>query len=124
MKLSAITEMAAKKYCPNCGKTMAGHHYWYKGGWRCKGGGKSVDASEQKPAGAEPQNAIPPGFEEKIAGMPFGTEVKLKDGTQARFLGGGGSSVATPGESLYPVRVSSGPDTGQLLLIRPDEFDI
>lgn len=37
MKLTLIlTEMAAKKICPDCGKSMAGNHYWYKGGWKCK----------------------------------------------------------------------------------------
>lgn len=36
MKLTQITEMAAKKLCDKCGKTMAANHYWYKGGWRCK----------------------------------------------------------------------------------------
>lgn len=36
MKLTQLTEMAAKKLCPQCGKTMAANHYWYKGGWRCK----------------------------------------------------------------------------------------
>ena len=36
MKLQQLNEMAAKKICPDCGKSMAGHHYWYKGGWRCK----------------------------------------------------------------------------------------
>lgn len=31
-----ITEMAAKKLCDKCGKSMAANHYWYKGGWKCK----------------------------------------------------------------------------------------
>lgn len=37
MLLNQITEMARPaKICPECGKSMAGNHYWYKGGWRCK----------------------------------------------------------------------------------------
>jgi hypothetical protein len=40
MKLSQIpiplNEMAAKKICPICNNPMAGFHYWYKGGWKCK----------------------------------------------------------------------------------------
>jgi hypothetical protein len=40
MKLSQISiplnEMAAKKICPICHNPMAGFHYWYKGGWKCK----------------------------------------------------------------------------------------
>lgn len=32
-----LMEMAAKKTCESCGKTMAANHYWYKGGWKCKG---------------------------------------------------------------------------------------
>lgn len=36
MKLEQLFEMAAKKLCDKCGKTMAANHYWYKGGWKCK----------------------------------------------------------------------------------------
>lgn len=37
MKFSQfLNEMAAKKLCDKCGKTMAANHYWYKGGWKCK----------------------------------------------------------------------------------------
>lgn len=42
--LYPLTEMAAKKQCELCGKTMAANHYWYKGGWKCK---KSADADKQ-----------------------------------------------------------------------------
>lgn len=45
MKLQQITEMAAKKLCPLCGKTMAANHYWYKGGWRCKKSASSDTSS-------------------------------------------------------------------------------
>lgn len=43
-----LTEMAAKKLCNKCGKTMAANHYWYKGGWKCKKGGSDVSADAQK----------------------------------------------------------------------------
>lgn len=49
-----LTEMAAKKQCDKCGKTMAANHYWYKGGWKCKKAkpeGESSDAA--KPAKKE-----------------------------------------------------------------------
>ena len=36
MDLKQLFEMAAKKICDKCGKSMSGNHYWYKGGWRCK----------------------------------------------------------------------------------------
>lgn len=49
-----LTEMAAKKQCEHCGKTMAANHYWYKGGWKCKKA-KSDDAkpAEKKAAPAK-----------------------------------------------------------------------
>lgn len=32
-----LQEMARPvKICPDCGKSMSGNHFWYKGGWRCK----------------------------------------------------------------------------------------
>ena len=34
--IPVLTEMAAKKECPICKKSMAANHYWYKGGWKCK----------------------------------------------------------------------------------------
>lgn len=44
-----LTEMAAKKQCDKCGKTMAANHYWYKGGWKCKGAtNKSGDSKPSK----------------------------------------------------------------------------
>lgn len=52
MKLQTLCEMAAKKLCPTCGKSMAANHYWYKGGWRCK---KPKD--DQQPA---PQSTTRP----------------------------------------------------------------
>lgn len=42
-----LMEMAAKKHCDKCGKTMAANHFWYKGGWRCK---KSATADADEPA--------------------------------------------------------------------------
>lgn len=36
-EIAQIMEMARPaKICKKCGKSMAGHHYWYKGGWNCK----------------------------------------------------------------------------------------
>lgn len=52
--LPVLTEMAAKKECPHCGKTMAANHYWYKGGWKCKKGGAAAPTDkpvEKKPEG-------------------------------------------------------------------------
>lgn len=36
-----------KKICPDCGKSMAGNHYWYKGGWRCKKSNRKVDGDDK-----------------------------------------------------------------------------
>ena len=49
MQLQLLHEMAAKKICPDCGKSMAAKHYWYKGGWRCK------KAKDEVPAAPSPQ---------------------------------------------------------------------
>lgn len=48
MKLEdvAIFEMAAKKTCEHCGKTMAANHYWYKGGWKCKKSSSATPAAD------------------------------------------------------------------------------
>lgn len=56
MKLQQITEMAAKKICDRCGKTMAANHFWYKGGWRCK---KSALADVQPQDGVADANQPP-----------------------------------------------------------------
>lgn len=55
MKLQQLVEMGAAKTCEKCGKTMAANHYWYKGAWKCKGGGKAAD--EPKPETAQPEPA-------------------------------------------------------------------
>lgn len=53
MLLKEVTQLAEMarpaKICPKCGKSMAGHHYWYKGGWKCKKGNlKDGEAAEEK----------------------------------------------------------------------------
>jgi len=106
---------------------MANYHYWYKGGWRCKGGGKPADAvaGSDLPNAPDPRQSVPAGFAEKIAGLQFRQEIGLRDGTQVRWLGGPKDGSSTdPSETLYPVRVASGPDAGQMLLVRPDELDL
>lgn len=64
-----LTEMAAKKQCEHCGKTMAANHYWYKGGWKCKkakdaapADDKKSDTADSKPAA---QTASKPAKKEK-----------------------------------------------------------
>jgi hypothetical protein len=63
-----LTEMAAKKQCDKCGKTMAAYHYWYKGGWKCKGGGKSADdkPAEKKVEEKKPEQASDKPAERKL----------------------------------------------------------
>ena len=88
MKLTTLQEMAAKKFCEKCGKTMAANHYWYKGGWRCKGASKAADPN----APATPAAVVPPspatnnqpGLErrERMQGSPEGSQV-LAQGKQA-----------------------------------------
>jgi hypothetical protein len=52
MKLSEMARPA--KPCPKCGKTITGNHYWYKGEWKCKGGGKQPAATASTPAAGTP----------------------------------------------------------------------
>lgn len=64
-----LFEMAAKKICEKCGKSMSGNHYWYKGGWKCsdKMGTKPrkpKDGSEA-PAKAEKKESPPQRVERK-----------------------------------------------------------
>lgn len=62
MRISVLAEMAAKKICPDCGKTMAGYHYWYKGGWKCKKSSQAQDAQPEdgsQPAQQEPTQQPP-----------------------------------------------------------------
>ena len=61
MQLTLLSEMAAKKICPDCGKSMAGFHYWYKGAWKCKKSSTEpsdtvtpVTPPQAQPAAAEP----------------------------------------------------------------------
>lgn len=59
--LATLTEMAAKKICPTCGLSMAGNHYWYKGGWRCKSANvaKKLASDEAKNIADQDQPATP-----------------------------------------------------------------
>lgn len=57
---SLLTEMAAKKYCEKCGKTMAANHYWYKGAWKCKGASKVPQDGQQPAPTAQPKPAASP----------------------------------------------------------------
>jgi len=42
-----LNEMAKpSKTCEKCHRTMAAGHYWYKGGWKCKGGGSDTKKAE------------------------------------------------------------------------------
>jgi len=58
-----IKEMARPaKPCPKCGKTITGNHYWYKGGWKCKGGAGAATAAGTTPTAspaAAPAAATP-----------------------------------------------------------------
>ena len=60
MKLLLLGEMAAKKLCPDCGKSMAGNHYWYKGGWKCKRANlQQPEGEPQPPAQMQPPRPEP-----------------------------------------------------------------
>ncbi len=50
-----LTEMAAKKQCDKCGKTMAANHYWYKGGWKCKKSSGDSKPAEKKSEDKKPE---------------------------------------------------------------------
>lgn len=52
-----MTEMVAKKICSSCGKSMSGNHYWYKGGWKCKGVSDRAKQRAEKRA-ASPKQEI------------------------------------------------------------------
>lgn len=48
-ELVQLIEMARPaKICPDCGKSMSGNHYWYKGGWRCKKSSKEGTPAKEK----------------------------------------------------------------------------
>lgn len=49
IEIAQMLEMARPaKICPDCGKSMAGNHYWYKGGWRCKKSSLADKAASKK----------------------------------------------------------------------------
>ncbi len=60
LEIAQMMEMARPaKICPKCGKSMAGHHYWYKGGWKCKkanlaGGSKEEPKKDEKKSDKKP----------------------------------------------------------------------
>lgn len=58
-----LFEMAAKKICEKCGKSMSGNHYWYKGGWKCsdKMGSKPRKDKEAAAGKSEPEDTTPGG---------------------------------------------------------------
>ena len=49
IEIAQLTEMARPaKICKKCGKSMAGHHYWYKGGWVCKKANRKTEEPAEK----------------------------------------------------------------------------
>lgn len=75
-----LLEMAAKKICPTCGKSMAGNHYWYKdksgkGGWKCKKGNLPTGATQpqQAPHPASQQPTHTPGASATAPAKPAQT---------------------------------------------------
>jgi hypothetical protein len=49
IEIAQLIEMARPaKICDKCGKSMAGFHYWYKGGWKCKK--SSLEGKKDEPA--------------------------------------------------------------------------
>lgn len=69
MRLSEIAklmEMARPaKICPDCGKSMAGNHYWYKGGWKCKKSNLAAAGDKKKEEKKEePKKAAGPAKKE------------------------------------------------------------
>lgn len=62
LAVTHINEMARPaKICPDCGMSMAGHHYWYKGGWKCKKENlaKAAAASDAPVPQSTPQQPTP-----------------------------------------------------------------
>ncbi|TFG98294.1 hypothetical protein E4H12_06525 [Candidatus Thorarchaeota archaeon] len=63
LEIARMMEMARPaKICPDCGKSMAGHHYWYKGGWKCKKANRKdgdADKKEAKPAAKKDDKKAP-----------------------------------------------------------------
>lgn len=54
VEIAQLIEMARPaKICKDCGKSMAGHHYWYKGGWKCKKANRKDGAAEEKKPAAK-----------------------------------------------------------------------
>ena len=44
-----MMEMARPaKICPDCGKSMAGNHFWYKGGWKCKKANRTQSTDDKQ----------------------------------------------------------------------------
>lgn len=70
-EIKELVEMARPaKICPDCGKSMAGNHFWYKGGWRCKKSNRKADGE----AGEESKKQTPP-----AAKGPQKSDSKKKD---------------------------------------------
>lgn len=71
-EIAQIMEMARPaKICKDCGKSMAGHHYWYKGGWKCKKGNrKDGGATEEKKEDSKPADKKAPAKKEAPASRP------------------------------------------------------
>lgn len=69
MRLSEIAklmEMARPaKICPDCGKSMAGNHYWYKGGWKCKKSNLAAAGGKKEEKKEEPKKAAGPAKKEE-----------------------------------------------------------
>lgn len=56
--VARVDEMARPaKICPDCGLSMSGNHYWYKGGWKCK---KENIAKAQAAGAATVSTPTPP----------------------------------------------------------------
>lgn len=72
VEIAKLIEMARPaKICPDCGKSMAGNHFWYKGGWKCKKANrKGGEAAEGKKDEKKPEEKKAPEKKEAPASRP------------------------------------------------------
>lgn len=94
-----LSEMAAKKLCDKCGKSMAANHYWYKGGWKCKGASKAAnEVSAASEPTDQPTEQLP--LEEPKQHTPNQVEPKAQQDTRH-------PEVDTPPSDKTPVAAAA-----------------
>jgi hypothetical protein len=104
-----LTEMAAKKQCEHCGKTMAANHYWYKGGWKCKKAKDAAPADDKKSDTADNKAASQPASKPEKKAKPQAEFPHMSDEVYDKLDKAGQAAQDAKEQAYYKSHGRTGP---------------